>query len=112
MMRRPPSSALFPYTTLFRSFAAGTSVNVSWSGIVGPTAGDWIALVAVGAATSTRPAYQYTTGAASGTISFAVPGSVTPGSYEFRLLANNSLNLLAAHSPATVTAGSGVAPSA
>src|SRR3989475_12027316 len=94
MMRRPPSSALFPYTTLFRSFAAGTSVNVSWSGIVGPTAADWIALVAVGAATSTRPAFQYTTGAAAGTISFAVPGSVTPGSYEFRLLANNSLTLL------------------
>src|SRR5205823_4885231 len=75
--------------------------------IVGPTAADWIALVAVGAATSTRPAWQYTTGAAAGTISFAVPGSVTPGSYEFRLLANNSLTLLATSSPVTVTAGSG-----
>src|SRR5439155_1715172 len=73
------------------SFAAGSSVNVSWSGIASPTAADWIAIVAVGAATTTRPAWQYTTGAAAGTISFAVPSAVAPGSYEFRLLANNSL---------------------
>src|SRR5947199_3091775 len=28
MIRRPPRSTLFPYTTLFRSFAASTAISV------------------------------------------------------------------------------------
>src|SRR2546430_5042041 len=32
MIRRPPRSTLFPYTTLFRSAAAGADVVVSFSG--------------------------------------------------------------------------------
>src|SRR2546430_8308819 len=32
MIRRPPRSTLFPYTTLFRSFAIGTGVG----GAIGP----------------------------------------------------------------------------
>src|SRR2546427_3895756 len=36
MIRRPPRSTLFPYTTLFRSFDAGTAVGAyfSFSGMV------------------------------------------------------------------------------
>src|SRR5690349_23936473 len=31
MLRRPPRSTLFPYTTLFRSLAAVTATWVAWS---------------------------------------------------------------------------------
>src|SRR2546426_10570865 len=31
MIRRPPRSTLFPYTTLFRSYSGGTARPVVWS---------------------------------------------------------------------------------
>src|SRR5256886_11979834 len=31
MIRRPPRSTLFPYTTLFRSALAGSCVRVTWA---------------------------------------------------------------------------------
>src|SRR3712207_8752730 len=35
MIRRPPRSTLFPYTTLFRSYHSGTEqANVSWSDVI------------------------------------------------------------------------------
>src|SRR3712207_7636992 len=33
MIRRPPRSTLFPYTTLFRSFFKAISMEYSWNGI-------------------------------------------------------------------------------
>src|SRR5258705_2296724 len=33
MIRRPPRSTLFPYTTLFRSEPAGANAVDSWSGV-------------------------------------------------------------------------------
>src|SRR5437588_3774791 len=34
MIRRPPRSTLFPYTTLFRSFAGGTFLLLALSGLI------------------------------------------------------------------------------
>src|SRR5258707_7053801 len=36
MIRRPPRSTLFPYTTLFRSLPAGAKVTTTWSKASGP----------------------------------------------------------------------------
>src|SRR5260370_8096731 len=36
MIRRPPRSTLFPYTTLFRSINSGLSLNGTTSGVVTP----------------------------------------------------------------------------
>src|SRR3712207_7352689 len=35
MIRRPPRSTLFPYTTLFRSFAIGSGACGAWAGPFG-----------------------------------------------------------------------------
>src|SRR3712207_7507403 len=41
MIRRPPRSTLFPYTTLFRSVALGAAhyTRIQWPGSKGPKAG-------------------------------------------------------------------------
>src|SRR5439155_8161088 len=54
------------------SFAAGSSVNVSWSGIASPTAADWIAIVEIGRASSRESAWEYAAGAAARKIRVAV----------------------------------------
>src|SRR3712207_8561218 len=36
MIRRPPRSTLFPYTTLFRSYLEGRGVEVVWHPTEGP----------------------------------------------------------------------------
>src|SRR3989475_7180258 len=40
MIRRPPRSTLFPYTTLFRSLGQGVSVNESYVWLVDVTTGE------------------------------------------------------------------------
>jgi hypothetical protein len=47
--------------------------------------------------------WRYTTGAASGTVPFAIPASVAPGNYELRLFANDGYTLLAS-TPIVITA--------
>src|SRR5690242_21484175 len=42
MLRRPPSSTLFPYTTLFRSLPANT-INITAYGSGGQSFGAWLA---------------------------------------------------------------------
>src|SRR5690349_22420147 len=37
MIRRPPRSTLFPYTTLFRSVLGGSEINTIADGVVGAT---------------------------------------------------------------------------
>src|SRR5256885_11826804 len=45
MIRRPPRSTLFPYTTLFRSPTSGTNSTVpvreAWTTVTAPTAGTY-----------------------------------------------------------------------
>src|SRR2546429_7203913 len=62
MIRRPPRSTLFPYTTLFRSVFAKHLKLVRW--LIGVTAGVlagmWIAVVAVSRAPVLREALEQT----------------------------------------------------
>ncbi len=87
-----------------KSVPAGRSITVSWAGITNSSALDWIGLFAPGAADGASVARQNTTGAASGSVPFAVPPGLTPGLYQFRLFANNSFTRLAVGDVFTVTA--------
>src|SRR3712207_6967495 len=40
MIRRPPRSTLFPYTTLFRSFSVGTDTTNFWKSPAGASSGE------------------------------------------------------------------------
>jgi hypothetical protein len=87
------------------SVTAGASVTATWSGIVSPTAGDWIGLYVPGTTDSAliTGAWVYVScsqvqgsgGVASGSCSFPIPASLTAGTYELRLFANRSVVRLA-----------------
>jgi hypothetical protein len=78
-------------------------VTASWSGIISPTANDWIGLYKVGDPDSAFMTYQHTTGAASGSLSVPLPGSTSPGMYELRLFSNGTYTRLARSNPITVS---------
>jgi hypothetical protein len=80
----------------------GGSTTATWSGIISPTATDWIGLYAPGAPDSSPISWRYTTGASSGSVPFSIPSSVSPGTYELRMFANSSLARLATSGPITV----------
>jgi hypothetical protein len=73
----------------------GGTLTVSWSGIVSPTASDWIGLFNSGASDSSALVSRYTTGTASGSVPLTIPGSLSPGTYDLRLYSNNSYTRLA-----------------
>ena len=81
----------------------GGTVTASWSGILTPTTGDWIGLFSSGAPDSAYLSWRYTTGAAGGSLPLSIPASLSPGTYELRLHANNGYILLATSSPITVS---------
>ena len=105
-----PNLSVTPSTAL-----PGATVTVTWSGILSPSATDWIALYFVGQPNSNYLAWLYVNCAkqpgspqASGSCPFALPPSLTPGIYELRLLANDGFVSLATTSltvsgPAVVT---------
>jgi hypothetical protein len=70
------------------SIVAGGSVTAAWSGLCLPGGSDWIGLYRPGAADTSYLAARYTTGAASGSVPFAIPASLAPGTYELRLFPN------------------------
>jgi hypothetical protein len=72
------------------SVGAGGTVTATWSGIASPAAKDWIGLYVPGAANNSYISYRYTTGTASGSVPFTIPGTVAAGTYELRLFTNNS----------------------
>jgi RHS repeat-associated protein len=74
---------------------AGGSLLASWTGIVSPTALDWIAIVPVGTSGLDGVTRIRTTGTASGVVNVAVPASLETGTYEARLLANDTTHELA-----------------
>src|SRR2546426_9304126 len=102
MIRRPPRSTLFPYTTLFRSSPGGTISFSVANGPANPT--DWVGLyvtmvtTAVTAGAYVDWMYLYClraaprTGTAAATLQFTAP--MTPGAYEIRLFSNNTLTKL------------------
>lgn len=81
----------------------GSPLTVSWSGIVTPTARDWIGLYAPGAPNTALLAWEYVscdtvpaTAKASGSCPFPIPASLPVGAYELRLFANDGFGLIAA----------------
>jgi subtilisin family serine protease len=88
------------------SVPAGASVTASWSGVCPPTGSDWIGLYRSGAPDSSYLSARYTSGSASGSVSIAVPATLTPGTYELRLFSNGGYTRLAVRS-FTVTAVAG-----
>ena len=91
------------------SVAAGGAVTATWSGIVNPTAKDWIGLYTPGASNSSYQAWIYvscTQGAgiprAAGSCPFGLSSGLTPGTYELRLLSNDGFTALTTSAPFTV----------
>jgi hypothetical protein len=98
------------------SVAAGGSVTASWSNIASPTSTDWIGLYSPAAANNAFHATSWmfvscthNAGAAraSGSCSFVVPAGLAAGTYQLRLLANDSFAVLATSNNFTVTTGGG-----
>jgi hypothetical protein len=82
---------------------AGGTVTATWSGIISPTANDWIGLFTPGAADGSYFSYRLTNGASSGSLPFNIPSSLSPGTYELRLYSNLSWTRLATSSTFTVS---------
>jgi hypothetical protein len=100
-------AAVFKYQPLTLSASPSTinpggPVTASWSGIVNPTAGDWIGLYSAGALDSAYVSSRYTNGSASGSLVLSTPATIGAGTYELRLYANNSFTRLATSSPITI----------
>ena len=102
-VQTPPAASLSesPASVTTGQGVAAT-VTATWSSIFAPTSTDWIALYPVGAADNAFIAYRYTTGAASGNVSFDIPASAAAGSYELRLFSNNGYTKLATSGSFTV----------
>ena len=100
----PPVTASLSVTP--SSIAAGGTVTATWSGIAAPTSTDWIGLYAPGTPDSYQYYYrwQYTTGTASGSMPFAIPATLPPGTYELRLYTNFTYNRIGTSNTFTVTA--------
>jgi hypothetical protein len=104
-----PSLSVSPMT-----IAPGGTVTASWSGIVSPSSTDWIGLYTPGAANASFIDWLYVscsktpgTARASGSCSFTLPTTLSPGTYQLRLLANDGFTVLATSSSFTVTAPGG-----
>ena len=91
--------------------APGGSLTLSWDGIPNPTRLDWIGGYIQGSPDGAYGAFVYTSscsatagaaGLASGSCTVTMP--TTPGTFEFRLFANDTTNLLAKSGPVQVAA--------
>jgi hypothetical protein len=91
-------------------------VTVSWSNIPNPTATDWIVIAPTAAADANWTVWAYTNGASSGSKNLTLLSYTTPGSYNARFFANNTMQRVAVSNaitvqPPTVTASpASVAP--
>ena len=78
----------------------GARVTVTWSGIVDPTAGDWVALYPLGTVDGGPvKAWKFTDGATDGSVTLKFPWGAAPGDYEIRLMADFSITRLATSEP-------------
>jgi len=84
-------------------YAVGQTININYAQLSG-TPTDWIGLYVPGADDSAYVAWQYTSGAASGTSSFTNP-TLPVGSYVARAFSKGSLNRLAESSTFSVQGG-------
>lgn len=86
-----------------------SSVTATWSGIVNATAADWFGLYLPTGGNTQFLAWQYvncaqspTVARPSGSCSLTIPSNLAPGTYQLRLLGNNSFNVIATSSALTV----------
>ena len=93
------------------SVSAGDSFLVAWGQISTPTNRDWIGLYAPGSSDTSYISYRYvncssspTVPIASGTCSFPISSSQSPGAYEFRLFPNDTYTRIATSNAVTVGA--------
>jgi hypothetical protein len=93
------------------SIPAGGTVTATWTGIAVPTSTDWIGLFASSAADTVFIDWLYVSCSkspgspeASGSCSFIVPASLSPGDYELRLFANDGFTRLTTSNAFTVMA--------
>ena len=93
------------------SVPAGASFTVTWTQIANATNRDWIGLYAPGSSDTAYLDWMYvncspspTVPIASGTCSFPISSSRPPGTYEFRLLPNDTYTRIATSNAVTVTA--------
>lgn len=77
------------------SVAAEGMVTATWAGIPSPSTTDWLGLYTPGGSDTAYLAWRYTPGTASGNAPFTIPSTLTPGTYELRLLSNNGFTRLA-----------------
>src|SRR5262249_48334479 len=87
----PPAATLSISPSNVAPGGAGTA---AWTNILTPSATDWIGLYQPGAADNAFIAWEYTTGAASGSEPFSM-ASIAPGTYQLRLFSNNGYSRLA-----------------
>jgi len=83
--------------------APGSTISVSWQGIVAPTASDWFALFPASASDMGYVAWWYTTGTATDSSLVTLPASLAAGNYELRLFAQNGMQRLARSNALVVT---------
>lgn len=100
-----PSLSVSPSTVV-----AGDTVTATWSNIPDPSATDWLGLYQAGAPDMSYISWVYVSGSAtpsapmaSGSVTFTIPDTATPGSYEIRLFADNGYVRLATSSPVMVS---------
>jgi putative Ig domain-containing protein/fibronectin type III domain protein len=84
--------------------APGGTVTMTWTGIVGPTPTDWVSMNPLNNNDHLWVASETTTGTASGSRTFIAPYSLSAGTYDLRLYANNSFTRLALSNLLTITA--------
>jgi photosystem II stability/assembly factor-like uncharacterized protein len=98
------AAAISPSQT---SFAAGTTITVTWSGIPSPTSSDWFALIPSGGIWSDRVAWRYTDGQASGSLTLAVPQNAPAGTYNLKLYPNGQTSPIATSAAISLQAAAG-----
>jgi hypothetical protein len=97
------------------SVAAGGTVTATWNNIVSPTGTNWIGLYTPGEPSQNHDGiWMYvnctkTAGQAfpSGSCAFPIPANVPSGTYEIRLHASASWNVIATSGSLTITGGTG-----
>jgi hypothetical protein len=99
------------------SVQPGQTVTAAWSGIVSPTGTDWIGLFRQGTVNTAYVDWNYVNCSqvagnpmASGSCAFVLSGNVGPGTYQFRLFANNGFTVLATSNDFTITPPNGGGP--
>jgi hypothetical protein len=84
--------------------APGGTLTVTWQNVGQPFKKDWFSLNPVGATDGNWLAWSYGSGQMDGSIPFALPVNLPPGTYNVRMYSNDTFKRLAISNPITVTA--------